>query len=452
MKKLALCLICSTIALLGASHLQSAEQSEPVVDIEIFSWMLGSADEDNVERKMIELYQQLNPHVNITITEVPENQSYNDLLVARAQIGDLPDVFTWDDNIEAITNGWVTDLTPYVTIDSEWNNVLEPLRQGATYNDHTFFLPFRSYLMGMFINNDIYDENNLEHLKFGYTMDELLYAIDQTTTDTTKGTGNYFPVELFYPMVEDPDTYCYATYQPYSNTVDFTTDLYARGVEIYKTITENNNNLVNTSTEEFFGRNGWAFGEIGGIGNQYEGTWFFDSDYKINADYIGLPNGIAGVLVNDYYCIGANSDVAEQAYEFVKFMSFGLNGVRNRLYLHEINPTQYGFKGVPVIAGANAVIDTKYISAFSMYPNYISAYQSIDTAKLEGLKEIPGLSMAINDNTIEPYKMWELRDAITHGNKNLNNYDIEMTELANQVLANYNEQLKKTMGIPSSDA
>ncbi len=407
---------------------EKTAQTDEKVEIEIHVWDMGPEGSDNPERALIEIYEDQNPNVDIVITETPEGEDYSAIIASRAAANDLPDIFMWGNNVDVIANGWAANLTEFTSNDPEWSNLVEPLKLGVGYNDRVYLLPKKMNLMGMFINKEIYAENNLKPLEFGYTMDELLYAIEKTTTATTKGTSNYFPVETFYPMVMNPEKYGFATYD--GENVNFNTPEYAEGIEIYKKITDNNWNLRNTTTEEFFGRSGWEFGEIGGIGNQYEGTWFFESEHPIDVDYVGLPNGISGVLVNDYLTIASSSKVKEEAYEFAKFMSFGLEGIRTRMELAEANPELYAYRGIPVIAGADAEIDTKFKEVFKEYPGFLAAYDAIDTAKLEGYKEIPGLSMAVNDNDTgvqgtnaegapESYKMWKLRDELILGKENL---------------------------------
>lgn len=251
----------------------SGGSSDGTIEIELVSWQFGQEGDDNMERAMIAKYEEMNPGVKIVVTVPPEGESQEELLASRAATGDLPDVFDWGNNVDLITMGWAADLTEFVSADAEWDNVVDPLTPGTTYNGKTYLLPRKMNLMGMFINKDIYATNNLAPLEFGYSMDDLMNALEKTTTATTKGTSNYFPVDQFYPLVANPETYGFATYNYDTQTLNYNAEEYARGVEYSMEVYDKNLDLRHTSGEEFFGRAGWEWGEIGGIGNQFDGTW-----------------------------------------------------------------------------------------------------------------------------------------------------------------------------------
>lgn len=429
------------------------------IEIELVSWQFGNDGDDNMERAMIAKYMEKNPNVTVTVTVPPEGENQDSLLASRAATGDLPDVFDWGNNVDLVTQGWAADLTEFTSADPEWANVVDPLIPGTTYGDKVFLLPRKMNLMGMFINKDIYAENNLQPLEFGYSMDELMNAIEKTTTATTKGTSNYFPVDQFYPIVASEGDMGFATYDYGTQEFNFNSDEYARGIEYSIEVYEKNWDLRNTSTEEFFGRAGWEFGEIGGIGNQFDGTWWFETEKPITVDYVGLPNGYSGVLTNDYLAIAATSDVKEAAFDFVKFMTYSTEGIKTRLDLQDEFPDKYKFSGIPVIAGADASIDERFLAPYEgEYPGFIAAYGAInETAVFEGNKEIPGLNAGLYDvetgvqgvdgegNTVS-YKMWQLREEVMSGRQSLSDHADTMTALGNEALKTARDRLEAAIG------
>lgn len=429
------------------------ESATDKVQIEYFFWDVGAEGDNTIERALLEIYQEEHPEIDLIVTVPAEGMGYDEVLATRAAANDLPDIFSYPRIPKAVTLGWAGDLTELTKNDDDYARIIPTVAEGGVIDGKVFALPKKTNLSGMFINKDIYEANNVKPLEFGYTMDDLLYAIEKTTTATTKGTSNHFPVENFYSTIVYDDME-YATYD--GKEMHFNTEAYGKGIEILQQIRDNNWNLMNTESEEFFGRTGWEFGEIAGIANQFEGTWILEEEKPFEIDYVGLPNNIAGLLVNDYMFISPYSKHQEAAYDLAKYMSYGLEGVQTRLDLIEGNPEVYSYGNIPVIAGADEEVDRRFLEAYKQFPGFVETYKALDTAKLEGIKEVPGFEDAaweadtgvqgFNDEG-EPWSfpMWKIKQEIIDGNEKLSDHGDRMTDIANEVLKQAQQEVDEAI-------
>jgi ABC-type glycerol-3-phosphate transport system substrate-binding protein len=111
-------------------------------------------------------------NVTFEFEEVPEGDSGNDLICAKIQSGEVPDILWWqgattssiymgEDSFEELTGDWTQYFSDSI-IDSAWQ----------TYNGKILCAPFGDVcVFGMVYNKQVFADNNLE---IPQTWDELL--------------------------------------------------------------------------------------------------------------------------------------------------------------------------------------------------------------------------------------------------------------------------------------
>lgn len=423
-----------------------ATTNDEVITLTYLDWGVGPEGDDNVQRAMVASYEETHPNVNIEILAVPEGDNFNNYISTLAASNQMPDVFTWANVSDTIIRDWAYDATDLVQNDSDYASTQDSIRLGGQFEGRTFGLPTAMNYMGMYINKTLFDKNNVPYLEFGYSMDDLLTAIEKNSTSTSKGVDN-FAVHQWYPLTQNPD-YGFATCDGIATHFD--SPEFAEGVAISQEVTSNNWDMKNTTALEFFGEDGWAWGDIAGIASQYDGSWIIKDltkNGKFEFDYVGLPGGYT-VVANDYLFIGASTKNPEAAYDFAKYMSFGEEGIDTRLTLASLND-KYVLAYVPPTT--NPELTEKILPLYDNLPGFKKAYETYLTQPellvVEGYKEVPGFAKAIYDadtgvqgkdaegNAIS-YTQAQLVDQIVKGNEKLADHARRLTDIANAELAN----------------
>jgi ABC-type glycerol-3-phosphate transport system substrate-binding protein len=76
-----------------------------------------------------------------------------------------------------VANDWSADLTDIVNDDPDWVNVPQVLKDSVTYSDQVLALPAAQFVMGYFVNKDLYEEANLDAPEYGFSVEEFEEAV-----------------------------------------------------------------------------------------------------------------------------------------------------------------------------------------------------------------------------------------------------------------------------------
>lgn len=423
-----------------------------VTKLSYLAWDTGTVEDPSIERVMVEIYDEAHPEVEIEVMSLPEGTGYDEYVATLAASAQMPDVFAWASVAGTIINGWAADVSEYALADEEYGMVNEGTREGGQVNGKVYGIPKAMHYQGIMMNKDIFQQNNVDFLEYGYTIDDLMTAIEKNTTSRTKGV-DFLRIESWYPFTQNPE-YGFASYD--GEKVNLTSPEYAKGIELAQKITQNNWDMKNTSPAEFFGTEGWAWGEIGGIALQLEGTWNLTglkNTAGFEYDYIGLPGGHT-ILINDYIFVSESSKDKAAAYDFAKWMAYSLDGTNERFDIAEKSDV-YTYNSVPLIT-TNDELNKRYFKIVADFPGFIKAYNQLaenpELLHVEGYKEIPGFEAAIYkaDTGVQgknaegaTYSMniEQLRDAIIKGEYKLSDYASKMNDIANLEFKTAKEQV-----------
>lgn len=436
----------------SADETKKSVFDEPVT-LSYLAWNLGTAEEDNLERKMLAKFTEVYPNATVNVVEVPLNEdgtpgNYGDYLNTLASQKALPDVYMWTSVPDTASAGWIADVSAYALKDPEYQNVVAAVRDGGVINGKVYGIPFQMHLFGIMQNYNIYDELNVDPLPYSYTLDDLLEKIAATTTDKYRGVDN-FAIEDWGALVNS-DTIGFGTFD--GEKYNFSSEEFAKAINTYKEVVEKGYTGNGSFTGPWLPEGaGWAWGE-GYIANQYEASWaipgFQNGERPFKSDLIPLPNEKV-VMVPDFIFVAANTANAEAAYELAKWMSFGVDGMKARMSIKDENGI-VGYSGLPLNAGFDAEIDEYFLKDYKDFPMFLKVYASLkekpENVYVEGFKVIPGYTKSrfeadtgvvgtVNGEE-KSMTMSELIISIIKGDKQLSDYAVEMDKVANNI---YNE-------------
>ncbi|MBE5967935.1 MAG: hypothetical protein E7255_13390 [Lachnospiraceae bacterium] len=432
---------------------------EPLT-LSYLAWNLGTAEEDNLERKMLAKFQEVYPNVTIEIVEVPLNEDgsagdYGNYLNTLASQKALPDVYMWTNVPDTASAGWAADVTTYAEENTEYQNVVAAVRDGGQINGKVYGIPFQMHLYGIMQNYNIYEELNVDPLPYSYTLDDLLEKIAATTTDKYRGSDN-LAIEDWGALVNS-DTIGFGTFD--GEKYNFSSEEFAKAINTYKEVVEKGYTGNASYTEPWLPEGvNWAWGE-GYIANQYEASWsiagFQNGERPFKSDLIPLPNEKV-ILIPDFIFVAANTENTEAAYELAKWMSFGVDGMKARMEIKEDNGI-VGYSGLPLNAGFDAEIDEYFLKDYEDFPMFLQVYASLkekpENVYVEGYKVIPSYTKSRFDadtgvvGTVngeeKSLTMSELIIAIIKGDKQLSDYASEMDKVANNIYKDAKANLPK---------
>ena len=143
------------------------------VTIRYANWNLGTEEENNLQRQMVQAYIDANPHVTVEFVDMSAEGGWEAVLTTYAARGELPDVFMANAVPLYVQNDWIADLTEFVENDPDWADVPQVLKDTVTYEDRVLGLPAAQFVMGYFVNKDVYEAANLDAPEYGLSVEEF---------------------------------------------------------------------------------------------------------------------------------------------------------------------------------------------------------------------------------------------------------------------------------------
>lgn len=404
------------------------------------NWNFGTEGEANIERMMIEAYNESQDDVEVVIAENITTDDWNGSLATAASSGDLPDVFMLNSIPTAYSNQWLLDITDIATADEDYNLVNETTRNSVLINDQVVALPFALHMFGFYVNNDLLNEQNLTLPTLDMSVDEFVQSVKDATNfnEGRMGLKNATNIVDWYPGAVNEELGWF-TYNMENGTYSLDSNEMIEGINIANDLGQNGytyDNLTDEQKETMTGGDSGLAFFSGHIAYSYDGTWLNNAMAE-NADFdyqfIGVPGG-KQVIVNDFLGISQSTEHPEEAYEFAKYMSFGIEGFTKRMELTQENDMD--FNTLPMTTD-QGVLD-QYWSLVDV-PGVREAYDQIDTAMADPFKIVPGyvqsrfegetgVSIGDQANATVGY----LIDQAVAGNVNYSDYAAQLQQFAQQ--------------------
>lgn len=156
---------------------EPAEEMGEAITLRYANWNLGTEEENNIQRQMVQAYMEAHPNVTVEFVDMSAEGGWDAVLTSYAAKGELPDVFMANNVPLYVANGWLADLTELTAADADWANIPQALRDGVTYNGQVLGIPAAQFVMGYFVNKDLYEAANLDAPEYGFTVEEFNDAV-----------------------------------------------------------------------------------------------------------------------------------------------------------------------------------------------------------------------------------------------------------------------------------
>ena len=372
----------------SAGDNQTTVDSGDMITLTYANWNLATEAENNIERRLIAAFMEEYPHINIQIDESITGD-WTEALSIAASTGSLPDVFMLNDTAGPVINGWLYDLSEMASNDPEFNALPDSIKESTKINGTTYSVPFAQFMLGFYVNRDLFNNANLNAPEHGISVDDFISSIRQVTDLTTPviGLNSADSFVEWMPAAINPNM-GFFTFDGSSYHLDSTEMIEA--IRVANELTTTGFTYSGLSEDQrslWVGENDIDVFVDGGMAAFHAGTWMnhdFSHQLDFDWDFIGSPGGRPTVTL-DIVGIASTTSHPEEAYLFAKWMGYGEQGTNRRFDIAEDMGIAIHF--LPV-TGNQQVLD-RYWGIVSI-PGMIEAYNHLDNALIDGNKIVPG--------------------------------------------------------------
>lgn len=431
---------------------EPAEEEEAAGDGEAITlryanWNLGTEEENNLQRQMVQAYLDAHPNVTIEFVDMSAEGGWDAVLTTYAARGELPDVFMANNVPLYVQNGWVADLTDMVAGDADWENVPAALKDTVTYDGRVLGLPAAQFVMGYFVNKEIYEAANLDAPEYGFTVEEFEEAVT-SLTDVPQGVLGLDEYEFmlgWYANTQDPNLkwFSFDGEQMNYNSAAFK-DAVNFAVEMRPYTWQG---LTEEQLPNFTATGPWELFLNEEVGMRWDGGWAipgYVEGAEFEWDFIGIPGGNQA-LVADVMVVSNTAANVAAAYDFAKWMTFSKEAYAKEA---EVAAAMGSAPKMPVSVDEEALA---LYGEFVDVPGIEAALNNLDNSLVESLAKVipgyinarwegkPGISIGENADVNMAFMF-----ANAHtGDFKFEDYSAPLEEFANQILADATAQMNQ---------
>jgi multiple sugar transport system substrate-binding protein len=413
-------------------------EPEPIT-LRYANWNLGTEEENNIQRQLVKAYTDLHPNVTIEFVDMSGEGGWEAVLTSYAAKGELPDVFMANNVPLYVQNGWLADLTDLVNADADWPNVPQALKDGFTYDGKVLGLPAAQFIMGYFVNTDLYEAANLDAPVYGISVEDFFTTVQalNNVPQGVLGLDEQWSIEGWYPSTQDSNLKWFSfdgTNMNYNSAafkaaVDKTAEM----------IPFTWQGLSPEQITNFKSVGPWELFMNQEVGVRWDASWAVPDMVKnltFNWDFIGIPGGNQA-LVADVIVVSKTTANLEEAYNFAKWMTFSTEA-----YAKEAEFAKAAGSAIKLPVSVDAA-SLALFKTFVDKPGINAALENLDNSLVESLaKVIPGYIQArwegkpgidIGDN--KDVSIGWMLDNAPSGAFKFADYSVKLEEFANTKLA-----------------
>lgn len=420
---------------------------EPVT-LRYANWNLGTEEENNLQRQLVQAYIDANPHVTVEFVDMSAEGGWDAVLTSYAAKGELPDVFMANNVPLYVQNGWLADLTGLVNDDADWANVPQVLKDGFTYNGQVMGLPAAQFVMGYFVNKDLYEAANLDAPEYGVSADDF-FSTATALTNVPQGVLGLDEMEFvmgWYSNTQDSNLkwFSFDGANMNYNSAAFK-DAVAKTGEMKPYTWQG---LSDEQKANFKATGPWELFLNQEVGVRWDGGWSipgYVKDATFEWDFIGVPGGNQA-LVADVIVVSKTTANMQEAYNFAKWMTFSTTAYAKEA---ELASAMGSWPKMPVSVDAASI--ELYKEFVGDKPGIIMALENLNSSLIESLaKIVPGYINArwegkpgIDVGEDKDVNMWFMFNFANEGRYKYEDYSAQLEEFANQILADAAAEMNK---------
>ena len=394
----------TTVTINGYEYKKALDITEEEITLTYFHF-----DQDETVQKLAEVFMQIYP--NITVVATYENvATYGDTLLTQVASQNTPDVIMYSDCDFALSNQMLSDISSYWDSDEETKNLAPTINDAGlgTFNlkgGQRYAVPVKFFPGVIYVDLHVLDTLNLERPTQNWTWDEMIQLIkDSTVLDSPDGIayyglGVYNRLDSYYGIAAAQTIIGEFGF----DGTEFDLSAWAVGEQQFSDLKLSGYVAPAPQTydaEDWLGDFDAWFGASGHVAVLSEAFWTFQgtwnlpswqSDFTMDIVPYVIPavsDDDAGadhhsIATIDYGGITTSCKYRREAYELLKFMSFGVDGWMTRIALYNDetfvnaagNPLKYDVMPAPITL--NEDVWEAYIAMYTngMDEEHVAAWE-----------------------------------------------------------------------------
>lgn len=320
---------------------------EEEITLSYATWQYTQPDMVTIDVLMIEAFEEMYPNINVEMQVVGEWYDWDTLFLGLLEANTLPDVFLVQRLGSFLPFNILADITEMYENDPDTEYIFDSVSGLGTYNDKRYAIPTFIYPNLWFVNLDMLDQAGINKPSYDWTYEQMENIAKSTTNLTNHefGIAGCSFYTRVYPKVlkiqENPavgkDWYAYS-YD--GNRFNFDDPVMQTGA-----------NKMNDAIQQGYCKPGFSAEELeewyadstfqptygGKVAMWAEASWsakdYFES-FTFDWDAYPGPNGVTGGNT-DIGGISSLSEHKQAAYQLLKWMSYGEEGLLKRFEIYE---------------------------------------------------------------------------------------------------------------------
>ena len=314
-------------------------------------------DQDETVQYLADRFMELYPNIKVNV--VYENvATYNDTLLTLIANGDTPDAIMFSDADFALSNMLVRDVKEYWDADPETANLADTIESagiGTFMTNGQYAVPIKFFPGVMYVDLNVLETLNIEAPGQDWTWAEMIQLIKGCTVLDSPdgmayyGLGFYNRLDSYYGIAASQDIIGEFGF----DGKEFDLGVWAIGEQEFADLKLGGYVAPVTETQEM---EDWAgdweawFGATGHVAVfseafwTYQGTWATEAFQQYNLDIV--PYVVPAVneadasadhhsiATIDFGGVTTSCQYPREAYEMLKFMSFGIDGWKTRIAMY----------------------------------------------------------------------------------------------------------------------
>ncbi|MGN0505042.1 MAG: ABC transporter substrate-binding protein [Lachnospiraceae bacterium] len=333
----------------GITYHLATDLTEDNIELTYFHF-----DQDETVQYLADRFMELYPNIHVTV-QYENVSTYGDTLNTLVANGQAPDVLMFSDADFALSNMLLRDISEYWDADPETKNLADTVNSaglGTFQTSCRYAVPVKFFPGVMYVDRNVLEKLNVEVPGQDWTWSEMIQLIkDCTVLDSPDGMayyglGVYNRLDSYYGIAASQDIIGEFGF----DGTDFDLSVWAVGEQEFSDLKIGGYVAPSTETQEM---EDWAgdweawCGATGHVAMFSEAFWTFQGTWNTEGfeqyDLDILPYVVPAVseadasadhhsiATIDYGGISPSTKHPREAYELLKFMSFGVDGWKTRI-------------------------------------------------------------------------------------------------------------------------
>jgi multiple sugar transport system substrate-binding protein len=325
-------------------------------------------DQEETVQALADRFEEIYPNIKVNAVYEPVS-SYDDTLMTLVSNQQTPDVIMYSDADFALSNNLLADITELYNSDEETKKLASTINDcgiGEFSTGHRFAVPVKFFPGVMYVDLNCLKKLNIDAPSRNWTWDEMIKLIKKATVKDSSdglsyyGCGYYNRLDSYYGIAAAQTIQGEFGY----NGKTFDLSVWAKGEQEFAGLKQGDYIAPSQSTiqmENWMGDfDAWC-GASGHVALFTEAFWTFQNTWNTENykqyDLDIVPYVVPAVseedASKDHHTIATidfgglttSCQYPREAYELLKFMSFGVDGWKTRIQIYN-DETQVNSSGM----------------------------------------------------------------------------------------------------------